>query len=147
MTCHPRGKNYGDRTPPGPDVPHGGTPVAPQCPLPSRGDALLSEQGPGIVVVMSCTKLPQPRVHLCQPRLRVCEVGGLRRSYRNGRASAVAEGTPFPQGTPESRRWGERLAGTCHPAHVGTAGLLPVYTSVFAVISARAYPPLPGGQV
>jgi hypothetical protein len=33
-----------------------------QCPLPSRGDALFSEQGPGIVVV-SCTKLPQPRIH------------------------------------------------------------------------------------
>jgi hypothetical protein len=67
VTCHPREKNYGDRTPPAPCVPHGGTPVAPQCPLSSRGDTLFSEQGPGIVVVLSCTKMPQPRVHLCQP--------------------------------------------------------------------------------
>jgi hypothetical protein len=64
VTCHPRGENYGDRTQPGPCVPHGRTPVTPQCPLPSRGDALFSEQGPGIVVVVSCTKLSQPRVHL-----------------------------------------------------------------------------------
>ena len=34
--------------------------------------------------------------------LRVSDAGGSRRSYRNGRASAVAEGTSFPQGTPES---------------------------------------------
>jgi hypothetical protein len=53
---------------------------------------------------------------------------------------------PSPSG-PQSRQWGGRLAGTCHPAHVGTVGLLPVYISVFAVISARAYPPLPGCQV
>jgi hypothetical protein len=53
---------------------------------------------------------------------------------------------PSPRG-PQSRRWGGRLDGTCCPARVGTAGLLPVYTSVFAVVSARAYPPLPGGQV
>jgi hypothetical protein len=55
--------------------------------------------------------------------------------------------SPPSQRGPQSRRWGGRLAGTCQPAHVGTAGLLPVYTSVFAVISAWAYPPLPGGQV
>jgi hypothetical protein len=67
--------------------------------------------------------------------LRVSDAGGSRRSYRNGRASAVAEGTPTPRG-PQSRRWGGRLAGTCHPAHVGTAGLLPVYTLVLPVISA-----------
>jgi hypothetical protein len=54
-----------DRPPPGPCVPYGGTPVATQCPLPSRGDALFSEQWPGIVVVVSCTKLPLPRVYLC----------------------------------------------------------------------------------
>jgi hypothetical protein len=29
VTCHPREKNYGHRTPPGPCVPHGGTPEAP----------------------------------------------------------------------------------------------------------------------
>jgi hypothetical protein len=33
VTSHPRGKNYGDRTPPGPCVPHGGTPVALLPPL------------------------------------------------------------------------------------------------------------------
>jgi hypothetical protein len=69
VTCHPREKNYGDRTPPGLCVPHGRTPVALQCPLPSQGDALFSEQGPGIVVVVSCTKLPQLRVYLCQPTM------------------------------------------------------------------------------
>jgi len=57
-----QGKKYGDRTPPGPCVPHGGMSAAPKCPLPSRGEALLSEQGPGIVVVVSCTKLPQPKI-------------------------------------------------------------------------------------
>jgi hypothetical protein len=36
---------------------------------------------------------------------------------------------PSPRG-PQSRRWGGRLAGTCHPAHVGTAGLLPGFLSV-----------------
>ena len=57
-------------------------------------------------------------------------------------------GHPLPQGAPIVVGRGDgRLAGTCHPAHVGTAGLLPVYTSVFAVISARTYPPLPGCQV
>jgi hypothetical protein len=35
-----------------PSVPHGGTPAV-LCPLPSRVDALFSEQGPGIVVVVS----------------------------------------------------------------------------------------------
>jgi len=34
--------------------------------------------------------------------LRVSDVGGSRRSYRNGRASAVAEAIPFPKGTPKS---------------------------------------------
>jgi hypothetical protein len=34
--------------------------------------------------------------------LQVSDVGGSRKSYRNGRASAVAEGTPFPKGPPES---------------------------------------------
>jgi hypothetical protein len=29
VTCHPKGENFGDRTPPGPCVPHGGTPEAP----------------------------------------------------------------------------------------------------------------------
>jgi hypothetical protein len=29
VTCYPREKNYGHRTPPGPCVPHGGTPEAP----------------------------------------------------------------------------------------------------------------------
>jgi hypothetical protein len=36
VTCHAREKNCGGRTPPGPCVPHGGTPAAPECPLPSR---------------------------------------------------------------------------------------------------------------
>jgi hypothetical protein len=35
--CFDRGNNFGDRTTPGPCVPHGGKPVAPQGPLPSRG--------------------------------------------------------------------------------------------------------------
>ena len=36
--CHPRGKNYGCRTPPGvPGSPHSGTPVASQCPLTHTG--------------------------------------------------------------------------------------------------------------
>ena len=69
MTCHSTGKNY-LRSNLGPCVPHGGTPVAPQCPLPFRVDALFLEQGPGIVVVVSCTELPQPRVYLCQPTMR-----------------------------------------------------------------------------
>jgi hypothetical protein len=121
VTCHPRGKNYGHRTPPGPCVPHGGTPEAPQCPLTPQGGTL-SEQGSGIVVVVvvvscpsacgACTKLPQPRgppvpaynVAAGHSRwsLRVSDAGGSRRSYRNGRASAVAEGTPFPKGPPKS---------------------------------------------
>ncbi len=46
--------------------------MAPQCPLPFRVDALFLEQGPGIVVVVSCTELPQPRVYLCQPTMRDC---------------------------------------------------------------------------
>jgi hypothetical protein len=54
VTCNPRGENNGDRTPPGPCVPHGGTPAAP-VPSPLSGDALFSEQGPGGVVV-SCIK-------------------------------------------------------------------------------------------
>jgi len=52
VTSHPRRKNYGDRTPPGACVTHSGTPAA----LP-RGDALFSEQGPGIVVVVSREKM------------------------------------------------------------------------------------------
>jgi hypothetical protein len=49
VTCHPREKTYGDRTPPGPCVPHGGTPVAPQCPLPSRGDARTGRYRKGMI--------------------------------------------------------------------------------------------------
>ena len=93
-------------------ISHGGPPAAEnlrQCPLPSRDDALFSEQGPGIVVVVSCTKLPPPRIHLVpaynlaagnsrRSSLRVSDAGGSRRSYRNGRVdSAVAESTPFPK--------------------------------------------------
>ena len=33
-------------------------------------------------------------------------------------SSAVAEGTPFPEGPPKSSVGGGFLAGTCHPAHV-----------------------------
>ena len=43
--------------------------------------------------------------HSRRGHLRVSDAGGSRRSYRNGRASAVAEGTPFPRG-PKSRLWG-----------------------------------------
>ena len=74
-----------------------------------------------------------PRIHLCQPvaaghsrnvyaghsrqgHLRVSDAGGSRRSYRNGRASAVAEGTPFPEGPPESSVGG--VPGWHHPAHL-----------------------------
>jgi len=44
--------------------------------------------------------------------------GGPRRSYRNVRASAVAEGTPFPEG-PQGRLWGGLLSSSAR------AGLLP----------------------
>ena len=58
-----QGENYGHRTPPGPCVPHGGTPEAPnrrlrvvaprpQYPSPHQGGTL-SEHGSGIVVVVS----------------------------------------------------------------------------------------------
>jgi len=53
-----QGEKLQGSNPPGPCVPHSGAPTARQCPLPSRGDALFSEQGPGIVVVVSCTKCP-----------------------------------------------------------------------------------------
>ncbi len=95
---------YGHRTPRlvYPSPPHGGP---------------ISEQGSGIVVVVSsssssssscrvvssrrsacgaCTKLPQARVHLCQPTIAA------EMTYRNVLGSAVPEGTPFPKGSPKS---------------------------------------------
>ena len=86
-----------------------------------------------------------PAGHSRRGSVRVSDAGGSRRSYRNGRVdSAVAESTSFPKGPPKS--WGGRLAGTCCPARVGTAGLLPG-SSVSCVISARAYPPLQSSGV
>ena len=88
MTCHPRAENYGHRTPPGPCVPHGGTPEAPQYPLTPWGwhalragvwhcrrrvvapvapqypltplGGTLSWQGYGFVVAVSCRRVVAP---------------------------------------------------------------------------------------
>jgi hypothetical protein len=92
--CHPREKNYGHRTPPGSCLPHGGTPEAPH----PRGGTL-SEQGPGIVVVVSCGVVapvePVPKCPSqgssaslqcsCRSQSLVSDAGGSRRSYWNGR--------------------------------------------------------------
>jgi len=43
--------------------------------------------------------------HSRQGHLRVSNAGGSRRSYRNGRASALQRAPPFPRG-PQSRLWG-----------------------------------------
>jgi hypothetical protein len=112
---------------------------------------------------VSCTKLPQPRIHLCRPSpvdraaaapgvayvaaghsrrgsLQVNDAGGSRRSYRNGRVdSAVAESTPFPKGSPKLSVGGTpgwHLLSSARRYGLG-------YLSVFFVTSARAYPPLP----
>jgi hypothetical protein len=60
--------------------------------------------------------------HSCRGHLRVSDAGGWRRSYRSGRASAVAEGTPFPEGPPESSVGG--FPGW-HLSSSACAGLLP----------------------
>jgi hypothetical protein len=70
------------------------------------------------------------------------DAGGSRRSYRSGRASAVAEGTPFPEGPPKSSVGG--VPGW-HLSSSACAGLLPGYASMSFVISVRAYPPFPEG--
>ena len=77
--------------------------------------------------------------HSRRGHLRVSDAGGSRGSYRNCRASAVAEGTPFPEGPPESSVGG---APGWHLSSSARAGLLPGSASVFFVISVRAYPPL-----
>ena len=51
MTCHPRGKKYGHRTPPGPCVEMAER-LRRSAPSPLGGAELFSEQGPGIVVVV-----------------------------------------------------------------------------------------------
>jgi hypothetical protein len=63
VTCHPRGKNYGDRPLPGgkttgiephvPGFPHGVAPVAPQYPLTPSGGTL-SDQSKGLATSSSC---------------------------------------------------------------------------------------------
>jgi len=69
--------------------------------------------------------------------------GGSRRSYRNGRASAVAEGgTPFPEGLPKSWVGG---VPCWHLSFSACAGLLPGYALESFGISVRAYPQLPEG--
>jgi hypothetical protein len=81
VTCP---KKYGNRTPPGPCVPHGGT-------LRRRR------------VVYQITPAKNPSVpvaagHSGRGSLRVSDAGGSRRSYRNGRVdSAVVESTLFPK--------------------------------------------------
>ena len=91
----------------------------------------------------TCASLNVSAGHSRRVHLRVSDAGGSRRSYRNGRASAVAEGTPFPKG-PQSRQWGGFLAGTCHPAHVLAScleGLLVITDSLpgcgFAAVAAH----------
>ena len=64
-----------------------------------------------------------PAGHSRQGHLLVSGAGGPRRSYRNVRASAVAEGTPFPEG-PQGRLWGGLLSSSAR------AGLLPGCLSV-----------------
>ena len=58
--------------------------------------------------------------------------------------SALAESTPFPKGHPKSAVKGTWLVVIQRP---DTAGLLPVWTSVFAVTSAQAGSQLPQGRV
>ena len=59
MTCHARKKNTGIEAHPAHVFPTAER-LRRQCPLPSRGDGLFSEQGHGIVVGVSCTKLLPP---------------------------------------------------------------------------------------
>ena len=76
VTSHPREKNY-VRSPPVPGFPHVVAPLAPQYPLTPSGWHALREgawhRRRRVVSCRSacgaCTKLPQPRVHLCQPTM------------------------------------------------------------------------------
>jgi hypothetical protein len=59
VTCHARKKNTGIEAHPAHVFPTAER-LRRQCPLSSRGDGLFSEQGHGIVVGVSCTKLLPP---------------------------------------------------------------------------------------
>jgi hypothetical protein len=102
VTCHPRGENYGDKPHPAHVFPMAERLWRLSAPSPLG--VTRSSQSRGLASSSSC------RVPNCPAK----------RWHR---------APPSPRG-PQSRRWGGRLAGTCHPARVGTAGLLPVYTSV-----------------
>ena len=108
-----RGKKYVNRTPPGPCVPHGGT----------------LRRRRRVVYLVAPAKNPSMPAsysvaagHSRRGHIRVSDAGGSRRSYRNGRAAAVAEGTPFPEGPPESSVGG--VPGW-HLSSSALAGLLP----------------------
>ena len=124
-----RGKKY--RTPPGPCVPHGGT-------LRRRRVVYLVAPAKNPPVPANVAAGHSRRGHL-----RVSDAGGSRRSYRNGRASAVAEGTPFPEGPPKSSVGGGSLLA---PVIQRMCWSPPGVASVSFVISVRAYPPLPEGS-
>ena len=112
-----RGKKYVNRTPPGPCVPHGGT-------LRRRRVVYLvaPAKNPSMPASYSVAAGHSRRGHI-----RVSDAGGSRRSYRNGRAAAVAEGTPFPEGPPESSVGG--VPGW-HLSSSALAGLLPGVSDV-----------------
>jgi len=69
VVCHPRGKNYGDRTPPVPCVPHGGTPAALVVCLnaPSPLGVTRSSQSRGLASSSSC------RVPNCPRQESICQ--------------------------------------------------------------------------
>ena len=84
------------------------------------------------------TKSPSASQCSCIPRSLQCVfITGAPSGERFWRVEEVLQerpcfcgsiGHPLPVGVPKVV--GGRLAGTCHPVHVGTAGLLPVYLSV-----------------
>ena len=93
VTCHPGKSNTG---------------IEPHPALRSpRRNALSSCRVPSCLSQEStCASLCDVAAgHSRQGHLRVSNAGGSRRSYRNGRASALQRAPPFPRG-PQSRLWG-----------------------------------------
>ena len=95
------------------------------------------------VVYLTCASLNVAAGHSRRGHVWVSDAGGSRRSYRNGRAFAVAEGTPFPEGPPESSVGG--FPGW-HLSSSAREGVFPGYASESFVISVQAYLPLPEGD-
>ena len=84
MTCHARKKNTGIEAHPAHVFPTAER-LRRQCPLSSRGDGLFSEQGHGIVVGVSCTKLLPPNPSWRSGRAH--ELGGAPAEKLNGMLS------------------------------------------------------------